>query len=257
MFIDTHCHLNSEELRKDAMTLILRARDADVRKLIIIGCDYEDSCEAAAMAQNFQRLGVHASIGIHPHEAKRYDDIPPEFMRILNTQNITAIGEIGLDYHYDHSPRDVQKKMFELQLKLAEETNKPVILHIRDAMEDAMEILTVHRGLKMLFHCYSGGLEYLDEVIGMGGICAFGGAVTWNGKASDKLREVVRKIPLENLVCETDSPYMAPAPFRGKRNEPSYVTYVYEAVARERGMRVSELCSAVEENCRRFFDWEK
>lgn len=256
MLIDSHCHINSEDLRLEARAVITRAIDADVRKMLIVGCDYEDSCEAAAMAEDFSQFGLYASIGIHPHEAKRYDKIPDAFRRIVKNKRVVAVGEIGLDYHYDHSPRDVQKKMFELQLQFAEEFDMPVILHIRDAMNDAMEILTLHRNLKMLFHCYSGGLEYLNEVLGMGGMCAFGGAVTWSGKASDELREVVRTIPAENILCETDSPYMTPSPFRGKRNEPAYVRYVYEEIAKERGITVAELSRTVEDNAKRFFGWD-
>ncbi len=167
MLIDTHCHINSEELRPDARAVISRAREADVRKMLIVGCDYEDSCEAAAMAENFPQFGLYASIGIHPHEAKRYSNIPEEFRRIILNRKVVAVGEIGLDYHYNNSPKDDQIRMFEQQLRFAEETGKPVILHIREAMTDAMEMLTVHRGLKMLFHCYSGGLEFLNEVLGL------------------------------------------------------------------------------------------
>ncbi|MBQ6972810.1 MAG: TatD family hydrolase [Synergistaceae bacterium] len=256
MLIDSHCHINSEELRLDARTVISRARDAGVRKMVIVGCDYEDSCEAAAMAEDFAQFGLYASVGIHPHEAKRYTKIPEAFREIARNSRVVAVGETGLDYHYGHSPRDIQKKMFESQLSFAEELGLPVILHIRDAMNDAMEILTVHRGLRMLFHCYSGGLEYLNEVIGMGGICAFGGAVTWDNKAGEALRGVVRKIPAENILCETDSPYMTPAPLRGRRNEPAYVRYVYEAIARERNISSAELSGIVEDNARRFFGWD-
>ena len=254
MLIDTHCHINHEDLRLDARAVITRARDADVRKMLIVGCDYEDSCEAAGMSEDFSQFGLYAAIGIHPHEAKRYTAIPEVFRGIARASRVVAIGETGLDYHYDHSPRDVQKRMFELHLRLAEELDMPVVLHIRDAMDEAMEILTVHRGLKLLFHCYSGGLQYLNEVIGMGGMCAFGGALTWTN--SDELREVVRKIPVENILCETDSPYMAPAPLRGRRNEPANVRYVYETVARERGISVADLSRIVEDNARRFFGWE-
>ena len=256
MLIDSHCHINSEELRLDARAVISRAMDADVRKMVIVGCDYEDSCEAAAMAEDFAQFGLYASIGIHPHEAQRYTKIPEVFRDIAKNSRVVAIGETGLDYHYDHSPRDVQKRMFELHLRFASELEMPVILHIRDAMNDAMEILTVHRGLKMLFHCYSGGMEYLNEVLGMGGMCSFGGAVTWDNKAGETLREVVRVIPAENILCETDSPYMTPAPFRGRRNEPAYITYVYETIARERKISVTELSKIVEDNARRFFGWE-
>ena len=255
MLIDTHCHLNSQELRLKSRILISRAHEAGVKRMVIVGCDYEDSCEAAGMSEDFSQFGLYASIGIHPHEAKRYDRIPREFYRLIKSEKVIAVGEIGLDYHYDNSPHDVQKKIFELQLEFARENNMPVILHIRDAIDDAMKILRNYKDLNLLFHCYSGGLEYLDEIIEDGNICAFGGAVTWSGKNSDALREVVRRIPIENLVCETDSPYMSPVPYRGKENEPSYVKYVYEAVARERNMSIEELEEKVEDNAEKFFRW--
>lgn len=253
MLIDTHCHLNSQELRLNARALISHAWEENVKRMVIVGCDYEDSCEAAGMSEDFSQFGLYASIGIHPHEAKRYDRIPDEFYRLIQSEKVIAVGEIGLDYHYDHSPRDIQVKMFQLQLEFARENNMPVILHIRDAMNDAMKILRHYKDLNLLFHCYSGGLEYLDEILEDGNICAFGGAVTWSGKSFDVLREAVRRIPITNLVCETDSPYMSPIPFRGKMNEPSYVKYVYEAIARERNMSMKELEDKVEENAEKFF----
>ena len=146
--------------------------------------------------------------------------------------------------------------MFEAQLDFAYEHNMPVILHIREAMQDAMNILKYHRGLKLLFHCYSGGLEYLEQVLEMEGMCAFGGAVTWTGKAGDELREVMRHVPIDSLLTETDSPYMTPVPFRGKRNEPAYITYVYETIAAERNMSLEELQAKIETNAQRFFHWE-
>ena len=121
MLIDTHCHINHEDLRLDARAVITHARDVDVRKMLIVGCDYEDSCEAAGMAEDFSQFGLYAAIGIHPHEAKRYTAIPEVFRDIARSNRVVAIGETGLDYHYDHSPRDVQKKMFQLHLKFAEE----------------------------------------------------------------------------------------------------------------------------------------
>ncbi|MBQ3693694.1 MAG: TatD family hydrolase [Synergistaceae bacterium] len=257
MLIDTHCHLNSQELRLKARTLISRAWEAGVKRMVIVGCDYEDSCEAAGMSEDFSQFGLYASIGIHPHESSRYDNIPSEFHRIIKSERVVAVGEIGLDYHYDHSPHEDQIRMFELQLKFARENHMPVILHIRDAMNDAMKILRNYKDLNLLFHCYSGGLEYLDEILEDNNICAFGGAVTWAGKNSDSLREVVRRIPLHNIVLETDSPYMSPAPYRGKVNEPSYVRFVYEAVSHEKNITMEELEKRVEDNAERFFRFDE
>ena len=145
MFIDSHCHINSEDLRDQAHEVVRRANEAGVKKMIIAGCDLNDSLEAAELAREFD---LFASIGIHPHEAKRYSDVPEEFHRLIEDEKVVAVGEIGLDYHYDLSPRDVQIEMFERQLKFAEEKNMPVILHIREAMEDAMKILHNHKNLK-------------------------------------------------------------------------------------------------------------
>ena len=252
-YIDTHCHINSQELRLDARGVMQRAKDAGVSRMLIVGCDYEDSCEAVAMTEDFANFGIFASIGIHPHEAKRYDGVPEAFSRLVKNERVIAVGEIGLDYHYDHSPKADQQRMFEAQLDFAREHNMPVILHIRDAMDDAMNILKYHRDLKFMFHCYSGGMKWLDRVLEMNGMCSFGGAVTWAGKASDELREVVRAIPIENLLTETDSPYMSPSPLRGKLNEPANVRYVYEAIARERGIAEAELAERVAANVERFF----
>ena len=256
MYIDTHCHINSQDLRLDARAVITRARDAGVRKMVIVGCDFEDSCEALGLAEDFSQFGLYATIGIHPHEAKRYGAVPEAFTRLVQNKRVVAVGEIGLDYHYDHSPRADQHRMFELQLEFAREHNMPVVLHIREAMDEAMAILKYYRDLKLLFHCYSGGLAHLDRVIEMEAMCSFGGAVTWTGKASHELREVVRKIPIDNLLAETDSPYMTPVPFRGKRNEPAYITYVYETIARERNMSLPELEAKIAGNAQRFFAWE-
>ena len=223
--------------------------------MVIVGCNFEDSCEAVAMTENFSQFGLYASIGIHPHDAKNYDEIPAEFSSLVNHPKVVAVGEIGLDYHYDNSPREDQKRMFELQLDFARKHNMPVILHIREAMHDAMVILSRYSDLKLLFHCYSGGLEWLERVIAMDAMCGIGGAVTWNGKASSELREVVRQIPINNLLLETDSPYMSPTPFRGSLNEPANVKYVYEVVARERGMLLHDLEVKIDSNAERFFEW--
>lgn len=261
MLIDSHCHINSEELRKDAQEIIRRADEANVKKLIIVGCDLDDSLEAVELAHKFSlppnfyflTPTCYASIGIHPHEVKRYETIPEEFYKLVKDEKVVAVGEIGLDYHYDLSPREIQKKIFELQLNFAEEVNMPVILHIREAMDDAMKILHEHKNLQLLFHCYAGGLKFLDEVLEMGGLCAFGGALTWKGKTSEELREVFRKIPAERILLETDCPYMAPVPMRGKTNEPAFIKFVYERAAQERNISVEELEKIIEINFEKFF----
>ena len=251
MLIDSHCHINSEDLRTQAHEVVERANEAGVKKMIIVGCDLDDSREAVELAHKFN---FYASVGIHPHEAKRYSDIPEEFYNLIQDEKVIAVGEIGLDYHYDLSPRDVQAEMFERQLKFAQEINKPVILHIREAMDDAMKILRGHKNLKLLFHCYAGGLEFLDEVLEFDSLCAFGGALTWKGKASEELREVFRKIPSDKILLETDCPYMAPVPMRGKTNEPAFVKFVYERAAQEKNLSLEELEKIIENNAKKFFN---
>lgn len=254
MLIDSHCHLTHEDLSPCADALMVRAAEAGVGRVLMVGCDIEDSAEAVAMARRFARQGAWASIGIHPHEARRWAEIPQELSDLASDERVVALGEMGLDYHYDHSPRDVQQDVFVMQLDQAARIGRPVVLHVREAMEDAMAILRDFRGrAHLLFHCYSGGLAWLDEVLDMGALCAIGGAVTWKG--NDELRDVARSIPIDRLLLETDCPYMAPVPFRGKPNEPSYVRHVYEAVAKMRGVELDELAVQIQRNADAFFGW--
>lgn len=259
MLIDSHCHLNSDELREDADALVRRAAEAGVGRMVVVGCDLEDSREAVGMAHRFRESGVYAAVGVHPHEASRYaDGLPEALLALAADERVVALGEAGLDYYYDHSPRDVQRSVFRMHLEWAAAVRKPLVLHVRDAMDDVLSLLEglgpgMRSSLKLLFHCYSGGLGYLDRVLGLGARCAIGGAVTW--ARSDELREVAARIPADRLLLETDCPWMAPRPFRGKLNEPSYVRYVYEAVAAARGVAFETLAGQVEENARTFFGW--
>lgn len=259
MLIDSHCHLNSEELRGNAEALVLRAAEAGVGRMLIVGSDLEDSREAVAMAHRFKDYGAFAAVGVHPHEAARCSDgLPEELLTLASDERVVALGEAGLDYYYDHSPREVQRTVFRMHLEWAVRTRKPLVLHVRDAMDDVLSLLNERgvgerEGLKLLFHCYSGGLRYLDSVLALGAWCALGGAVTW--KRSDELREVAARIPADRLLLETDCPWMAPKPFRGRLNEPSYVRYVYETVAAARGVALEVLADQIDENARTFFGW--
>lgn len=259
MLIDSHCHLNSDELRGDVEALVARAAEAGVGRMLVVGCDLENSLEAVDMARRFSENGVFAAVGVHPHEASRYaDGLPEALLALASDARVVAVGEAGLDYYYDHSPREVQRAVFAMHLDWAVRARKPLVLHVRDAMDDVLSLLEglapeARRDLKLLFHCYSGGLEYLERVLGLGAWCAVGGAVTW--ARSDALREVVARIPADRLLLETDCPWMAPKPFRGRLNEPSYVRYVYEAAAAARGVAIEALAARVEENAHAFFGW--
>ena len=259
MLIDSHCHLNSDELREDADALVRRAAEAGVGRMVVVGCDLEDSREAVEMAHRYAANGVYAAVGVHPHEASRCaDGLPEALLALAADERVVALGEAGLDYYYDHSPREVQRSVFAMHVDWAARVRKPLVLHVRDAMDDALSLLEglepeVRGGLKLLFHCYAGGLGCLDRVLALGAWCALGGAVTW--ARSDALREVAARIPSDRLLLETDCPWMAPKPFRGKLNEPSYVRYVYEAVAAARGVALEMLAGQVEDNACTFFGW--
>ena len=214
------------------------------------------------MARRFASYGAYASVGVHPHEARHYvSGLPQELLDLASAPRgraprVAALGEMGLDYHYDHSPRDAQRRVFLMQLEWAARARLPVILHIREAMSDALAILRDFAGrVRLLFHCYAGGPEYLNEVLDMGALCALGGAVTWKGKAGDALRDVAARIPLDRLLLETDCPYMTPVPHRGKTNEPAYVRCVYEAVASIREVPLEELALQIARNADAFFGW--
>ena len=250
--IDSHCHLNLSGLLEISDEIVKRAYENDVKNFIIVGCDLDDSKIAITLAEKYKQF---AAIGIHPHEAYRYENLPDEFKTMIKNPNVIAVGEIGLDYHYMNSPKDIQEKFFRLQLDFAREFKKPVILHIRDAMNEALKILDEYRDLKFLFHCYSGGTEFLERVLSFENcLCAFGGALTWKGKASENLREAFLKIPLDKIIFETDSPYMTPAPFRGKTNEPAYVKYVYEKACELLNIDLEQLASIVNSNMNKFFE---
>ena len=255
--IDSHCHPNSKELELNAAEIMERAYSSGVESFMIVGCDLEDSLKALSMANNFKNYNAYAAVGIHPHEAKIYADNLDFYLDKLEAMTldnrVLAWGEIGLDYYYDISPRETQQKIFIAQLERAVKLNLPVILHIRDAMDDALAILNdYYKNLKLLFHCYAGGLKYLERVLEMGGLCALGGAVTW--KKSDELREVAKIINLDKLLLETDCPYMTPAPFRGKINEPCYIKYVYELIANIKNLEFSELEDRIKNNYKKFFE---
>ena len=256
--IDSHCHPNCKELEDIAAEIMERAYSSGVESFMIVGCDLDDSLKALSMADKFKDFGAYAAVGIHPHEAQRYEInlnyYLDELEEMTQDARVLAWGEIGLDYYYDNSPRDTQRKIFIAQLDRALKLNLPVILHIRDAMSDALDILDDYKkNLKLLFHCYSGGLEHLERVLDMGGLCALGGAVTWKGKRSDELRQVAKLINIDRLLIETDCPYMTPAPFRGKLNEPSYIKYVYEAVAAVKDIEFNELEDKIKINFEKFF----
>ncbi|GHT01715.1 TatD family hydrolase [Synergistales bacterium] len=265
MYCDVHCHINSPELFIEAEDVIQRASDAGVTRILIAGSDFFSSKVAARLSREYKERGVYATVGVHPHDAKTVlgDSLPEELTRLAKNKRVVAIGEAGLDYFYDHSPREVQARVFALQIEWALKIGKPLVIHIREAkpkdakgmsaMEDALKLLRDTSHGSLMFHCYAGGLKYLPIINELDAYISIGGPVTWT--KSDELRQVAAKVPEDRLLCETDSPYLAPKPHRGKINEPAFVRYVYEAIAEARGVDIDYLARAVAENAKRLFGW--
>lgn len=206
------------------------------------------------MAKTYEN--IYATVGVHPHDAITYTDEVEETLKILaQEKKVVAVGEIGLDYYYDNSPRHIQKEVFKRQLKLANELRKNVVVHSRDASQDTFDILKeAHEKyeFKAVIHCYSQSLEMLKEYLRLGDYISLGGAVTF--KNSKIRKEVAKIVPLDRLLLETDCPYMTPVPYRGKRNEPKYVNIVAEYIADLRGISKSDLVKVTDENTKRFYN---
>jgi TatD DNase family protein len=257
-FIDTHCHINSDSLKTDVSAVVSRARDVGVGYMLAVGSDLATSTEAVALAHAYEREGVYAAVGVHPHDSKTVaGGFPEELPKLAEDPRVVAIGETGLDYHYDHSPRDVQKIVFRRHVEWALETGKPLVIHVREAMADALKLLEEGpfdaSKIPLVFHCYAGGLQYLSAMKDLDAYLSIGGPVTW--PKSGELREVASRIPEDRLFCETDSPWLTPAPYRGKRNEPAYVRFVYEEIAKSRGVSVDDLAKIIDANAARLFGW--
>ncbi|GBF34361.1 deoxyribonuclease YcfH [Desulfocucumis palustris] len=250
--VDTHAHLDIEEFDGDREEAILRARDAGVRYIINASFDLPSSERSVKLAN--QHPFIYALVGVHPHEA---EDLPENYLARLGGlaagPGVVAIGEIGLDYYRDLSPRPVQQKVFREQLALCRELDLPVVIHDRDAHGDLMDILKKD-GISRrggVLHCYSGSWEMAGLCMAMGFYISIAGPVTFPNAA--RLKDIAGKLPLERLLTETDCPYLAPQARRGKRNEPAYVRYVTEEIASLRGMETDVLAAAVLENTRAIF----
>lgn len=251
---DTHAHLSDERFSPDLNEVLARMAEASVTRCVLVADGTKDPSALFAIAEAHD--GFYAATGVHPHDASAYDEA--FLLKSLGHKKLVALGEIGLDYHYDLSPRDVQRAVFDAQLEIAFEKDLPVILHIREAHGDATEILTARckagRLPKGVMHCYTGSVESAKTYLNMGLYISLSGAVTF--KNAPKLQEVARFVPEDRLLIETDCPYMAPVPMRGKRNEPAFVRYTAEMVASLRGEPIEKFAQAAMENGKRLFSIE-
>lgn len=226
MLIDTHCHL---DVLEDVAGVLGRMREAGVARLVTIGVDRSSSLWAARAAR--AHPDVLATAGLHPHDAKNRTD---ELMSVLATlaaeQRVVGVGETGLDYHYEHSPRDQQRAVFAEQIMIAKQTGKTLVIHSREAWDDTLEILeAAGPPERSVFHCFTGGPAEARRALDFGAVLSFSGVVTFRN--ADEIREAARIAPLDRIVLETDAPFLTPAPHRGKPNEPAYVAHVARAIA--------------------------
>ena len=256
-FVDSHAHIDGTEYDADRDDVVARARESGVDIILNIGTGdpHSGSFERAVdVAEKYE--GVFAAVGVHPHDAKLFDAAAEERIKDLigSHKRIIAWGEIGLDYHYDHSPRDVQRAVFARQLRLARAARLPVIIHSREADDETVAILRDEwegSGLGGVMHCFGGSMAMAHSVLELGFTISFAGNVTF--KKAEPLREVARLVPLERLFVETDCPFLTPVPFRGRRNEPARVVEVARCLADLHGLETEALGRLTAENFFRFF----
>ena len=250
MFFDTHAHYDDRRFNEDREQLLDGMADAGVSLILNSSSSVRSARVCLELADRYPF--IYASIGVHPHDSKSMtDNTVFELEKMLSHPKAMAVGEIGLDYYHDFSPRDVQKQRFREQMELARRANKPVIIHERESFADTLEIIREFRDLSGVFHCFSGSFETAKIILDLGWYLSFTGVVTF--KNARKALEVIEKIPSDRILLETDCPYLSPEPMRGRRNSSLYLHYIAEKVAEVRGLSVSEVASITMENGKRFF----
>src|SRR2546428_10246231 len=252
MLIDSHCHIDDPRFDADREAMIQRARDAGISHFVTIGCDLETSRAAVALAEGHPFIS--ATVGVHPHEVKHIKEgWYAELRALAKSERVVAYGEIGLDYHYDHSPREVQRQRFREQVQLARELGLPIVIHTREAQEDTIAILQEEKACELggVFHCFSGDAWLAKDALDLGFYLSFSGVITFQNAVM--LRDIVKTVPLDRILVETDSPYLTPAPHRGKRNEPTYVRHVAEKIAELHGLSPQEVEEVTTQNTKRLF----
>jgi len=253
MLIDSHCHLDFPELAAEREAVLARAREAGVGLMVTISTRVKRFDEVRAIAEG--SANVFCSVGTHPHNAAEELDVTAaELVRLAAHPKVVAIGEAGLDYHYDHSPRDAQEQGFRTHIAAARETGLPLVVHAREADEDIARMLeeeTAKGAFPFVLHCFTSGAELARRGLALGGYLSFSGVLTF--KKADALREIAATAPLDRLLVETDAPYLSPEPLRGRTNEPSHVAHTAARLASLRGLSSDEMASVTTENFFRLF----
>lgn len=254
--IDTHAHLDHKRFDPDRGDVIRRALDAGIQ-VLTVGTDLASSEQAVRIAEEH---GIYAAVGVHPHEAERYVHhgrlavgVIPKLERLLAAERVVAVGEIGLDYFKEYSPREAQQTVFQAQLELAERLERPVLVHNRDSEDDVVDALRRYEGTGVV-HSFTQDWAFAKRVLDLGYYLGVNGIATF--VKDERFQQALKMIPLERLLIETDCPYLAPVPHRGRRNEPLYVRHVAEYLAHHRGMPTEMLAEATTENAQRLFGWE-
>lgn len=256
ILFDTHCHLNVDSFKEDLEETIQRAKEAGVERFAVVGFDIPTIEKSLQLSSKYPE--IYSIIGWHSTEAGNYtEEIQESLQNLLRNEKVVAMGEMGLDYHWKTSPPETQKKVFRQQIAIAKNVQLPIAIHMRDAIEDTYHILREEDVSEIggIMHSYSGDVTYMKKFLDLGMHISISGVVTF--KKATEVHEVAKAVPLERLLIETDSPYLAPVPYRGKRNEPSYVRYVCERIAELRGMDADEIARITTENANRLFRLEE
>ena len=250
--IDTHAHLDFKDYNQDRKEVLNRAREAGVEKIVDIGADLEGSKRAVKLAESQNNL--FATVGIHPHEADTVNkESLAEIKKLAASPKVKAIGECGLDFYYDNSPRQTQREAFKKQLNLALELELPVVVHSREAAKETLEILeqTADFAHNLIFHCYAYGPKEIEEIIKRDYYVAFGGLITFN--SAQPIRDALEKMPLDRILLETDAPYLTPEPHRGSRNESAYLKYIVKKAAEIKGISPEKMGEITTENAEKIY----
>jgi TatD DNase family protein len=251
--IDTHCHLTDPRLFEQMDAVLARCAAAGVERVVTIGTDIEDDMAAIEVCRG--RANVRCAIGIHPNytENATVEDIP-KLRELQKNESVVALGEMGLDYHYDRATPAHQRAIFEAQMNLAAEVGRPVVIHCREAVDDTLGVMKSFPNVPAVFHCFTGTIDEGRRIVEAGYLLGFTGVVTF--KRNDELRELVKNTPMDRILVETDAPYLTPEPMRKvKTNEPSFVVHTGRVVAEVKGVTIQELDRATTENALRFYQW--